>query len=1310
MNAKTKNVKDDEKTIKYPFSGIAPNLIDKFLVLGYNQKTIEFTFKNCNVEPQTYINTRFTFFEFEERPEVVNEICNDYSKDLLDNDLILELIFPNFPQMYFLEKDNINKDKEVDEILATNPYSIIFSINPQDNSGSKKSYNGLGYVFYVLQEHKSDQNIIDGYLYVPAAYVILSEFPYFYQFKAICSNICNQMKKESDEIPIDIIIYNIIKFAPSPINKNINLIFGNEIGIQQNKNFDIDKIIFNLYSKVKNHRNDIPSMFFPQLSGYPYIDINMSFIFNLIPPEIIIEVFIFSFLEHDIIFYSSKPDFLNAIMYIFSCFNYPFNDSIYYWHILSVSQDSFMSGTSTFVGKTSATMTGILSEYDKDIMTTKKIKEHFVLDIDNKNFFYLYQEENDEVKDTMALYTYIKNCAEDILNEKNSSLEAKNNKINKNEIFPDGIQLYKCISNLMEELTRRSKKVTSIDYNLSKEKPNFFNIYDDESEKICIDSNQHLQEAFFIFIMNIMSNFVNTNISKKNEVKKEKEEKEKEEKEKEEKEKEEKKKEEKEKEEKKEKKEKKDKEKKDRKDTKKDKEKEKKEQEEQIAQQKLKEQIELAKRAGKIFKEKLMDSSKYNSFVINYCQYHETIDLYKIPYNFINEFIYYSQNILSHSLNEAFIFDIIDQFYGKIKLVNLEKISYKKQNIKKMEYEQEKPKNNSKNEQKSKKSKKVKKSKKEIKEEQEKEQKLKNIEELKRLNRDKKKKEYEEYQNIYLFSFDNFSEYYQNHLRRIINREQEDDKEHFSKVKSVNRLFKKYKRNNYFLSQKILNIYITFINNNLNELLETFKLIKCEYSNLKKDSKNLNDDKLNSEKLSQNNTNNTENNSKLKEEDSKKNNSLKKSEVIKNKEINYLNLYQNRFNIDLDLKEKLFGIYNSLEIPNVIEDNLILQRYFSCYTLIKYSLLNILAMTREIESKIIDNQNVIQIIFDFCKKTKLKSKKYINIYLSIFKSIYKKNELLEKLKIKECLNLISIYLENDTLFLSEENKELLNDIKKSVDSSKISSNNEDFLKYVKKKGKFFEIDDGFFSTNKTYKFEDAIKTIETIYIGEYEDKKDEDTDTLIKTFDFNYSDLKKLFKEYKQNKENTSKRYFPKTPILLYDSTNKILKKYLANYSYDFIPFNELFYDIISLLFYFKIPNIGNKWINDNKKRNKESISESKKKDKKRKSEIDKQREQDKEYMLKSGNMAINEDEESSINDEELSEDSFINDGTLSSDKNETSQNIINDRSTTEENLGTSKYEGKDNDNELNEILKKIISILYDLYDNIKKKYKNKNK
>ena len=58
-NINTTDIKN--KNIKYPFSGVAPNLIDKFLVLGYEQKTIEHTFQCNNIDPKEDLKTRLVF-------------------------------------------------------------------------------------------------------------------------------------------------------------------------------------------------------------------------------------------------------------------------------------------------------------------------------------------------------------------------------------------------------------------------------------------------------------------------------------------------------------------------------------------------------------------------------------------------------------------------------------------------------------------------------------------------------------------------------------------------------------------------------------------------------------------------------------------------------------------------------------------------------------------------------------------------------------------------------------------------------------------------------------------------------------------------------------------------------------------------------------------------------------------------------------------------------------------------------------------------------------------------------------------------
>jgi hypothetical protein len=1080
----TPGAPQEYQNIKYPFSGIAPNLIDKFLVLGYEQKVIEHTYKNNETEPKYGLKTRFQFYDFEERPSIVNEICYDYLKDLLDNDLILELVFPNLPQMYYLDKLYINTPKELDEELLTSPYSIIFSINPQDNSGSKKSYNCLGYVFYIPVENRINGEM-SGFCYVPVAYVILSEFPYFYHFNEICKNVYFQMKKENDEIPIDIILYNTVKFAPSPINKSINLSFGAPLGFAKTKNNIIEDILADLNNNSLKEKKGIPQMFFNQLSGYPFMDINLSFIFNLIPPEIIVEVFIFSFLEHDIIFYSSRPEILNMVMYIFSNLNYPFNDSIYYWHVLSVSEDSFMSGASTFVGKTCSTITGILNEYDPELLTTKKIREHFVLDIDNKNFFFLYQEESEDVKETMCLYNYIKEC---VMEAEENGGDSKNDKDTRTKNYnSDGLQLYDVIKNLMEELQRRAKKVTSTNYNEKIEKPTFLTMYEDESEMECMEANMRLQKAFFTFITQIMQNFVRIlsigdeskdkdNLSDKGispiviNIKKE------------------------------------------------DKDNNNEEEEENKRK--------LAAKAGRIFKEKFQDCSKYSSFVINFCKHHETIDLYKIPYTFINEFVYYSHIAVKNNLSEVDVFKLIDQFYGKRKMIDFEEIISQKERENKRLEEAKSDKNKKKDKKKNLEKTLAHKGSIEI---------IDNTFDI--INKDPSFET--DLQNIYLFTFDKFSDFYKDNLRAFINREQDDDREIFSKVKATNKNFKKYKRNNFYLSNKILSTYITFVNNNTEELKKQFELVKCEYKSEHGESS-------------------------IKEEDSS-------SEKF--------TLFEKEIDINKLTKEEriqhLFGTYELMEITDVIERHFILERCFSSYGLIKFSLLNVLAVTRGLEEIEIKNKDVITTMCDFCEKTKSLVRRYMNIYLNIFKTLKLRGILKDKIEYEECLNIISLYFKKTNMIPTEETTKAFNEIKlteylnssnKILNHSNKENNNEErFKELVQKNGKFFEVKEGIFSSNPRKKFEDILKTIETVFDGIYKSS----------IVSFDCKELEKLYEQIRVNND----KFLPLTPLRLYNNTYKILSEYLKNFYIDKHIYQELGKDILSLLYYFKIPIIGLKWV-----------------------------------------------------------------------------------------------------------------------------------
>ena len=105
-------------------------------------------------------------------------------------------------------------------------------------------------------------------------------------------------------------------------------------------------------------------------------------------------------------------------MYIFFLFNYPVIDSIYYWHIVSVSRYELIDDNK-FVGKPTANFLGINVAYNESINTQVIGRNHHIVDIDNKKLYYKeYKELNISLDDddkTNLLVKFIEN----ILKEKN---------------------------------------------------------------------------------------------------------------------------------------------------------------------------------------------------------------------------------------------------------------------------------------------------------------------------------------------------------------------------------------------------------------------------------------------------------------------------------------------------------------------------------------------------------------------------------------------------------------------------------------------------------------------------------------------------------------------------------------------------------------------------------------------------------------------------------------------------------------------------------------------------------------------------
>ena len=78
-------------------------------------------------------------------------------------------------------------------------------------------------------------------------------------------------------------------------------------------------------------------------------------------------------------------------MYIFSNLNYLFNGSEYYSHILRVTEETFLSESFNLFGNKGNSLIGILGKYEPEHVKINKLKEYFILDIDNKNLFNINQ-------------------------------------------------------------------------------------------------------------------------------------------------------------------------------------------------------------------------------------------------------------------------------------------------------------------------------------------------------------------------------------------------------------------------------------------------------------------------------------------------------------------------------------------------------------------------------------------------------------------------------------------------------------------------------------------------------------------------------------------------------------------------------------------------------------------------------------------------------------------------------------------------------------------------------------------------------
>ena len=352
-----------------PFMAHSKNLMEAFLVIGYKEEIL-LNFAPYIIEKEKEIELSF-----------ISSIISDISFYKIENKII-DKVYPEKPNIIKVEKKG-EKKPDITNVV----FSFFF------NSDNHKK---VFYSFYALRFYEkfsfSDPNTIpkkEVEYYVPKAFLIISEYPYFTVFHEIClylykNNIeikdkekeekKNIKKKDElymkDNIPIEIFIHCLVNYIPSPMyNKIIIDIFGKPIHI-------------------------------PKLTGYPYINFNLYQVLKVISIDELIKIFLLIFLETPLIIFSENIEKLNLLLYSLYILNYPLMDTIYLLDISSISVQKM---------KNLPFINNIIGVYKKNDQNIEFNGVNFVFDVDQNKLIFINKDNNKESEKINNLLIYINN-------------------------------------------------------------------------------------------------------------------------------------------------------------------------------------------------------------------------------------------------------------------------------------------------------------------------------------------------------------------------------------------------------------------------------------------------------------------------------------------------------------------------------------------------------------------------------------------------------------------------------------------------------------------------------------------------------------------------------------------------------------------------------------------------------------------------------------------------------------------------------------------------------------------------------------
>ena len=349
------------------------NLIDYFLIIG--KQEIHEKRDDNNLKDMTILNC----------------ISSNVNNKRIDDKWIIQQLtnssycFPHSHSLSVIERRNSSMKKKFDEFSSFGALHLM-KIKKRVNSKyiifTKKETDNTSYVFSL---HFYDNNKQSKY------FCIISQFPYFLFYYHLSCCILRTFQRENVSIPIEIFLYNIISYIPSPTNWTLFVEFLSDqngiIGDSLNKTFKQD-ITFDTFDYNLNKQI---TLF--QHSFVPYFDFSILDIVLLFSINTFIKLFVFSFLEIKMYFFSLNIQLLNPIVFLLKQLSYPFNEIDFFDIEYAITEEDLIKQK-----QLNHKITCINCEYQKELLDYLNDTECIHIDLDRDSISVIGKENQSSVQ------------------------------------------------------------------------------------------------------------------------------------------------------------------------------------------------------------------------------------------------------------------------------------------------------------------------------------------------------------------------------------------------------------------------------------------------------------------------------------------------------------------------------------------------------------------------------------------------------------------------------------------------------------------------------------------------------------------------------------------------------------------------------------------------------------------------------------------------------------------------------------------------------------------------------------------------